>query len=102
MNLPLREVPHNTLPWLLVVVPAVLAGEGFRPAAHTLLFVLAIAPPPALLGHATESVAAKTGDAAHDRPSPVVGPSELRRRSPRCGPRDPSSVARTSRVERWV
>jgi len=37
-----------------------------RPGAHTLLFalsVLAIVPLAAPLGHATESVAAKTGDA---------------------------------------
>jgi Ca2+:H+ antiporter len=53
--------------WLLVFVPAVLAGEIVRPDAHTLLFVLsvlAIVPLAALLSHATESVAAKTGDAA--------------------------------------
>jgi Ca2+:H+ antiporter len=67
MNPLFREVRHNPLLWLLVLVPAVFAGEAFRPEAHTLLFVLsvlAIVPLAALLSHATESVAAKTGDAA--------------------------------------
>src|SRR5206468_2343372 len=43
-----------------------LAAAKLRPEAHTLLFVLsvlAIVPLAALLSHATESVAAKTGDA---------------------------------------
>jgi Ca2+:H+ antiporter len=59
----LREIRHNPLLWLLIFVPAVFAGERL----HTLLFVLAvlaIVPLAALLSHATESVAAKTGDAA--------------------------------------
>jgi Ca2+:H+ antiporter len=67
MNLLLREIRHNPLLWLLVFVPVVLAGERFWPDAHTLLFalsVLGIVPLAALLSHATESVAAKTGDAA--------------------------------------
>ncbi|HXZ91554.1 MAG TPA: calcium/proton exchanger [Burkholderiales bacterium] len=53
--------------WLLAFVPAVLAAAKLKPEAHTLLFVLAvlaIVPLAALLSHATESVAAKTGDAA--------------------------------------
>jgi Ca2+:H+ antiporter len=53
--------------WLLVFVPAVFAGESLAPESHTLLFVLAvlaIVPLATLLSHATESVAAKTGDAA--------------------------------------
>jgi Ca2+:H+ antiporter len=44
----------------------VLAAQKLKPEAHTLLFVLsvcAIVPLAALLSHATESVAAKTGDA---------------------------------------
>ena len=52
--------------WLLAFVPAVLVAERVRSDAHTLLFVLsvlAIVPLAALLSHATESVAAKTGDA---------------------------------------
>jgi Ca2+:H+ antiporter len=63
----LQEIRHNPLLWLLIFVPAVLAGERLRPEAHTLLFVLAvlaIVPLAALLSRATESVAAKTGDAA--------------------------------------
>jgi Ca2+:H+ antiporter len=45
----------------------VFAGESLAPESHTLLFVisvLAIVPLATLLSHATESVAAKTGDAA--------------------------------------
>jgi Ca2+:H+ antiporter len=63
----LHAVRHNPLLWLLAFVPTVLAGELLRPEAHTLLFVLsvlAIVPLAALLSHATESVAARTGDAA--------------------------------------
>jgi len=47
-------------------VPALFAAESLKPESHTLLFVLsvlAIVPLAALLSHATESVAAKTGDA---------------------------------------
>ena len=67
MHLLWREVRHNPILWLLVFVPAVLAGESIAPESHTLLFllsVLAIVPLATLLSHATESVAAKTGDAA--------------------------------------
>ena len=66
MNALLEEVRHNPLLWLLAFVPVVLAAAKFKPEAHTLLFVLsvlAIVPLAALLSHATESVAAKTGDA---------------------------------------
>ncbi len=65
MNALLKEIRDNPLLWLLVFVPVVLAAEHFKPEAHTLLFllsVLAIVPLAALLSHATESVAAKTGD----------------------------------------
>ena len=51
--------------WLLLFVPIVLVAEQLKPESHTLLFVLsilAIVPLAALLSHATESVAAKTGD----------------------------------------
>ncbi len=67
MNLLLREIRHNPLLWLLAFVPAVFAVAKLKPEAHTLLFVLsvlAIVPLATLLSHATESVAAKTGDAA--------------------------------------
>ena len=60
-----KEIRHNPLLWLLAFVPVVLAAAKLKPEAHTLLFVLsvlAIVPLAALLSHATESVAAKTGD----------------------------------------
>jgi Ca2+:H+ antiporter len=66
MNLLWKEILHNRILWLLAFVPVVLASQKFKPEAHTLLFVLsvlAIVPLAALLSHATESVAAKTGDA---------------------------------------
>ncbi|HEY2386335.1 MAG TPA: calcium/proton exchanger [Candidatus Binatia bacterium] len=62
----LEEVRRTPLLWLLVFVPVVLIAERLGAEAHTLLFVLsvlAIVPLAALLSHATESVAAKTGDA---------------------------------------
>jgi Ca2+:H+ antiporter len=62
----LKEIQHNKLLWLLVFVPVVFAAQQVAHDAHTLLFVLsvlAIVPLAALLSHATESVAAKTGDA---------------------------------------
>src|SRR4051794_34128719 len=61
-----KEILHNKLLWLLVFVPAVFAAEKLKHEAHTLHFVLsvlAIVPLAALLSHATESVAAQTGDA---------------------------------------
>jgi Ca2+:H+ antiporter len=63
----LKEIRRNPLLWLLVFVPAIFAAERLAPDRHTLLFllsVLAIVPLAGLLSHATESVAAKTGDAA--------------------------------------
>jgi Ca2+:H+ antiporter len=65
MNLLVKEIRHNPLLWLLAFVPVVFAAHKVKPEAHTLLFVLsvlAIVPLAALLSHATESVAAKTGD----------------------------------------
>jgi Ca2+:H+ antiporter len=62
----LKEIRHNPLLWLLLFVPVVFAAHKLKPEAHTLHFVLsvlAIVPLAALLSHATESVAAKTGDA---------------------------------------
>ena len=61
----LSELRHNPLLWLLVFVPVVFVAQSLEPEAHTLLFVLsvlAIVPLATLLSHATESVAAKTGD----------------------------------------
>src|SRR6187549_1719485 len=66
MNPLLSEIRRNPLLWLLVFVPVVFAAAKLKPEAHTLLFVLsvlAIVPLAALLNHATESVASKTGDA---------------------------------------
>ena len=62
----IEEIRHNPLLWLLVFVPVVFVWHARRPEAHTQLFllsVLAIVPLAALLSRATESVAAKTGDA---------------------------------------
>lgn len=61
-----RELAGNRMNWLLAFVPAVLIGARLSPDAHTALFllsVLAIVPLAGLLSHATEGVAAKTGDA---------------------------------------
>jgi Ca2+:H+ antiporter len=66
MNPLLKEIRHNPLLWLLAFVPVLFAAEKFKPESYTLLFVLsvlAIVPLAALLSHATESVAAKAGDA---------------------------------------
>jgi Ca2+:H+ antiporter len=66
MNPLLKEIRRNPLLWLLAFVPVLFAAAKLKPEAHTLLFVLsvlAIVPLAALLSHATESVAAKTGDA---------------------------------------
>ena len=66
MNSLFKEIRHNPLLWLLVFVPVLFAAAKLKPEAHTLLFVLsvlAILPLALLLSHATESVAAKTGDA---------------------------------------
>ncbi|MFS8113044.1 calcium/proton exchanger [Rhizobium jaguaris] len=67
MSLLLKEIRHNPMLWLLVAVPVVFVAAALVPEAHTALFilsVLAIVPLAGLLSHATESVAAKTGDAA--------------------------------------
>ena len=61
----LDEIRHRPLLWLLAFVPVLFVAQQLKPDSHTLLFVLsvfAIVPLAALLSHATESVAAKTGD----------------------------------------
>jgi Ca2+:H+ antiporter len=66
MNAIVGELRTKPLLWLLVFVPAALAGEHIWPDRHVLLFllsVLAIVPLAALLSKATESVADKTGEA---------------------------------------
>jgi Ca2+:H+ antiporter len=65
MNPLLKEIRRNPLLWLLAFVPVLFGAQKLRPEAHTQLFVLsvlAVVPRAALLSHATESVAAKTGD----------------------------------------
>ena len=65
MNLLLKEIRGNPMLWLLVFVPTVFIAEHLMPQSGIVLFalsVLAIVPLAALLSHATESVAAKTGD----------------------------------------
>ena len=62
----LKEIRQDPMLWLLAFVPVALVAAKLVPSAHTLLFVLsvlAIVPLAALLSHATESVAEKTGDA---------------------------------------
>jgi Ca2+:H+ antiporter len=54
----LKQIRHNPLLWLPVVVPIVLVAEKAAPEAHTILFVLAvlaIVPLAAFLSHATEA-----------------------------------------------
>ncbi|MDB5339208.1 MAG: cax [Planctomycetaceae bacterium] len=66
MNLLYEKIRHSPILWLLAIVPVAFAAARFMPKAHTLLFVLsvlAIVPLATLLSHATESIAAKTGDA---------------------------------------
>ena len=61
----LKEIRDNPLLWGLLFVPVVFVTHKLKPEAHTFLFVLsvlAIVPLATLLSHATESVAAKTGD----------------------------------------
>ena len=60
-----KEIRQSPVLWLLAMVPVVLVAQRVVPEAHTLLFLLsllAIIPLATLLSHATESVAAKTGD----------------------------------------
>lgn len=62
----LRELRENRILWLLVAVPVLFALEHGAESSSTALFVLsvvAIVPLASLLSRATESVAAKTGDA---------------------------------------
>jgi Ca2+:H+ antiporter len=65
MGAVLHELRANKIFWLLVAVPVLFIAEHSGAAATTLfvLAVLAIVPLAALLSHATESVAARTGDA---------------------------------------
>lgn len=61
-----EELRRNPLLWLLAFIPIVFVTESLQPESHSVLFVLsvlAIVPLASLLSYATESVAAKTGDA---------------------------------------
>jgi Ca2+:H+ antiporter len=61
-----KDIRYNPMLWLLAFVPVAFVVSKLRPEAHTMLFVLsvlAIVPLATLLSHATEAVAAKTGDA---------------------------------------
>ncbi len=61
----LNALRTNPMVWMLVFVPVLFIAEAMDPEAHTRLFVLsvlAIVPLAGLLSHATESVAARTGD----------------------------------------
>ncbi|MBW9054442.1 calcium/proton exchanger [Rhizobium mesosinicum] len=67
MSLLWKEIRDSPMLWLLLAVPVVFVAASVAPEAHTVLFilsVLAVIPLAGLLSHATESVAAKTGDAA--------------------------------------
>ena len=64
-----NRIEVKTPDMVLALVPIVLIAERVAPAAHTLLFLLsvcAIVPLAALLSHATESVAEKTGEGRPD------------------------------------
>lgn len=61
----MRTIRDKKILWLLVFVPATILAERMAPERAILLFVLSVAsivPLAALLSHATEAVAAKTGD----------------------------------------
>src|SRR6476619_490749 len=79
MKLLLHETRRNPLLWLLVFVPIALVAEKLNHEAHTLHFllsVLAILPLAVLLSHATESVAAKTGDSVGGLLNATLGKSD--------------------------
>jgi Ca2+:H+ antiporter len=62
----LTEIRDTPLLWLLSLVPVLFVAKAFKPEAHAFLFLLSVAaivPLAALMSHATESVASKTGDA---------------------------------------
>ena len=61
----LQELKHKPIFWLLVMAPIAIVTGHTAPQKHLLLFalsIIAIVPLAALLSHATESVAARTGD----------------------------------------
>jgi Ca2+:H+ antiporter len=67
MSALLSVLRRNPMLWLSGFVPVLFAAQALAPGEHTILFVLsvlAIVPLAGLLSQATESVAARTGDAA--------------------------------------
>ena len=61
-----HDLLRSPIYWLLVATPLLIVAERVKPDAHTALFlfsIVAIVPLAALLSRATESVAARTGDA---------------------------------------
>ena len=65
MNGLMHTLRANPMTWLLAFVPVLFIAQANNPEAHTRLFVLsvlAIVPLAGLLSHATESIAARTGD----------------------------------------
>jgi Ca2+:H+ antiporter len=70
------EFVRRPLHWFLVLVPATLWAEHAVPDSHGLLFLLsvgAVVPLAAVLAHATESLAARTGDAVGGLLSATLG-----------------------------
>ena len=66
MKILFESIRHNPILWLLPFVPVAIAAAKVMPDAHTVLFVLsvlAIVPLATMLSHATEAIAARTGDA---------------------------------------
>lgn len=66
MKLLIDKIRRTPILWLLAWVPVAILTSKLMPESHSLHFVmsvLAIVPLAILLSHATESIAAKTGDA---------------------------------------
>ncbi len=72
----LKGLFERPISWLVVFVPVVLVAEHAIPDSHVLLFalsVVAIVPLAGFLSHATEAVAARTGDAVGGLLSATLG-----------------------------
>lgn len=67
MSLLIKKIRETPVLWLLVFVPILFVSAKLHPESHSWLFVLSVAavvPLAAFMSFATESIAAKTGDAA--------------------------------------
>ncbi len=67
MSLLIKQIRETPVLWLLAFVPALFVAAKLQPEAHAWLFVLSVAavvPLAAFMSLATESIAARTGDAA--------------------------------------